>query len=126
LLVLGVPSARHLRQWTLDVGNGRQHTLAAVPLDVAVAQLDSLAATGASARRHARPAGATVLERCYDGNCGIPTRVEDLLRHERLNGYHHTSTWDAWSSSPHVWPTHMVIIVAPRLRQPARARAASG
>src|SRR5207244_554686 len=46
LLVLGVPSERHLRQWTLDVGNGRQHTLAAVPLDVAVAQLDSLAATG--------------------------------------------------------------------------------
>jgi len=68
------------RDRLLDVADGLLHTLATVPLGIAIAQLHGLALARGGARRHGGPPPRSGLQMDLDLDGRVPAGIEDLAR----------------------------------------------
>ena len=85
----------------VDVAHGRQHALAAVPLRVAVAQLDRFVCTGRGSGRDHGGAHGAVRQEQVDLDGRVAARVEDLASDDVLDQAGHTfSSPKVISASP--------------------------
>jgi hypothetical protein len=77
-LVERVEPDDRLGELAVDVADGGEHALAAVPLLVPIAELDRLVGAGGGARRHGRRSGCPSSERDLDRQRRVAARVQYL------------------------------------------------
>ena len=77
-LIGGVEAAGRCRDLAVDMADGGADALAAVPVGIAVAELDRLVPPGAGAAGDDRAAAGAAFERHFDLDGGVSPAVEDL------------------------------------------------